>query len=130
MNTLLTDERPALGGETRTGRTEVCDPQTSVSEIVGDMLKDFRSRNALIQLGKISVLMAATPWLLSYVADWLHWDGELWAKASLVGINAVIGLYVLLAWQEDQDERQEHQQQQPTAAGGVATVPLENKKTQ
>ena len=107
MNTLLVEERPETGA--REGRTEVCDPQTSVSEIVGEMLKDYRSKHALIQLGKLSVLMAVTPWLLSFVATWLDWDGELWAKASLVGVNAVIALYVLLAWREDQEDKEKQQ---------------------
>ena len=106
MNTILADEHPTLG--TSTGRgTEVCDPQMSVSELIGDVLKDVRSKHAVLQLAKLAGIMAVTPWLLSFLAEYLDWDDDLWAKASLFGVNVVIGLYVLLAWREDQQERQE-----------------------
>jgi hypothetical protein len=114
MNTLLIEERPTFGDAAEGRRTEVCDPQISVSEMFGEIFKDLRSKHAVLQLVKLSVIMALTPWLLSYVAAYLEWDGELWAKASLVGVNVVIALYVLLAWQEDKRDREEEAEDKKT----------------
>lgn len=106
MSSLLLDEHLNFGEQSRSS-LEPCDPQLTVGQLLGDVLKDYRSKHALIQLLKLATLMAVAPWLLWQVKDRFDWDVDMWAKASLFGVNVVIAAYVLLAWREDQTETSE-----------------------
>ena len=107
MSTPVADQQPAVAENV--GRTEVCDPQISVSALISDVFKDLRSKHAVIQLVKLSLIMMVTPWLLTYVAAYYDWSTDMWAKTSLVGVNFVIAAFVLLAWREDQQDREEEE---------------------
>ncbi len=116
MNTILADERPLMGGSSseavRDRGTQVCDPQLTPTQLVGDIFKDLRSKHAVLQLIKLSVIMMLVPWLLwLLVKPRLDWDIDMWAKASLFAVNIVLGIYVLLAWKDDQEERHEQEEE-------------------
>jgi hypothetical protein len=103
MQTLLLDERPVESTASQRG-TAVCDPQVSVTDVFRDIFKDIKSKHAVLQLVKLSLIMIITPFLLTYVAAYFDWSGEQWASASLVGVNMVIAAFVLIAWKEDKEE--------------------------
>jgi hypothetical protein len=113
------EEIQMIGKQRGEGQTEICDPETTVSQLITESLGEFGSRRAMKVFGIATLLMVLIPWVLYYpIVEWFGLSVEIWGVSSIVGLHGILAWYSTLAYKENAEEAKEE----------VKTKSLESKK--